>query len=376
MAFHIVRNDIVNMKVDAIVNSANPKPTYAYGTDLAIYKAAGVEELLEERKKIGDIAPGEVGVTSGCRLNVKYIIHTVGPSWNDGHHGEFDILTRCYENVLKTAHRLKCNSIAFPLIATGVYGFPKDKALEIAMISIQKYLLRHPQMDIYLVVFDEKAFVLSGHVFDEIQAYVDSHYVEEVHYSEYDRLPSIENSGELSDDELLRYKVLGELEDKVADLVKREKLDHLSKQSEKHNSTWDLSIADAEWESILSSAELTFQEKLFSYIDKSGLKPSEIYRPIEMSRQNYSKMQSNKYYQPKKNTALLLCIVLHLNIIETEDLLARAGLAFNPSSKQDLIIKACILRKQYDLFIIDCMLQKNNLDTLIDYDGKEMSPLS
>lgn len=184
MAFHIIRNDITKMNVDAIVNSANPEPTYAYGTDLVIYTAAGPSALLAERQRIGTIKPGEAAVTSAGQLPVKHIIHTVAPSWKGGEHNEFDILKSCYENSLRLAHALGCSSIAFPLIATGIYGFPKDKALQVAMNTIQSFLFTH-DMDIFLVVFDEKAFVLSGKIFDQIQAYVDANYVNAVHSTEY-----------------------------------------------------------------------------------------------------------------------------------------------------------------------------------------------
>lgn len=140
-AFHIVRNDITRMNVDVIVNSANPEPTYAYGTDLAIYSVAGIEQMLKERKLIDAIAPGEVAVTSAGQLKAKYVIHTVAPLWENGDHNEFEILHACYKKALNLAKDLHCKSIAFPLLATGVYGFSKDKALEIAMASIQSFLL-------------------------------------------------------------------------------------------------------------------------------------------------------------------------------------------------------------------------------------------
>lgn len=353
MAFHIIRNDIVKMKVDAIVNSANPKPTYAYGTDLAIYKAAGAEALLKERLAIGEILPGTAAVTSAGNLQAKYIIHTVGPSWIDGSHGEFDVLRACYANVLEAAERLKCRSIAFPLIATGVYGFPKDQALKIAMSAIQSYLIRH-EMDVYLVVFDENAFVLSGKVFDRIQAYVDANYVADAYSDEY-RIPEGEEEPDM---DTLRLEALRKLDSKAKPLrVSR-------RQSVKGRPKTE------DWNVLFDVDEKTFQEKLFEYIDRSGLKSSDIYRPIEMSRQQYSKILCNKHYQPKKNTALLLCIVLKLSLAEAEDLLSRAGLAFNPSSKQDVIVKACLLQKQYDISFIDAVMQMNHLDSLIRYDGK------
>ena len=128
MPFKIVRNDIIKVKADVIVNTANPNPICVSGTDLAIYEAAGKEKLLAERANIGKIARGDIAVTGAYNLKAKYIIHTVGPVWTDGLHHEFEILENCYRKPLQKALELKCESIAFPLISTGVYGFPKEKA--------------------------------------------------------------------------------------------------------------------------------------------------------------------------------------------------------------------------------------------------------
>ena len=153
MPFQIIRNDITKVEADIIVNTANPEPVIGDGTDSAIYQAAGKELLLAERIKIGSIAPGEVAITPSFDLSAKYIIHTVGPAWIDGNHGEFDVLRSCYSNSLSMAEQVKAESIAFPLIATGVYGFPKNEALDIALSEIGKFLLTH-DMNIILVSVD------------------------------------------------------------------------------------------------------------------------------------------------------------------------------------------------------------------------------
>ena len=141
MPFQIIRNDITKVKADAIVNTANPMPLYANGTDRAIYEAAGADQLLAERKKIGPIKRGEVAVTPAFQLNAKYIIHAVGPGWEGGNHGEYEILQSAYEKSLEKARKLGCQSIAFPLMATGVNGFPKRHAMKIAM---QKWGHKYP----------------------------------------------------------------------------------------------------------------------------------------------------------------------------------------------------------------------------------------
>ena len=184
MPFKIVRNDITKVKADAIVNTANPNPICASGTDLAIYETAGKKQLLAERRKIGKIARGDVAVTGAYQLQAKYIIHTVGPVWEDGKNHEFDTLEGCYRKSLQKAVELKCESIAFPLISTGVYGFPKDKALQIA-VSVFREFLTENEMQIILVVFDKKSFQLSGQIVGEIDSYIDANYIRESHKKEY-----------------------------------------------------------------------------------------------------------------------------------------------------------------------------------------------
>ena len=164
MPLKIIRNDITKVSADVIVNSANPKPKYGTGTDYAIYAAAGVDELLAERKKIGDIHVGDIAVTPAFKLSAKYIIHTVGPIWFGGLRGELNYLKSCYQKSLDKAFELDCESIAFPLISTGVYMFPRDKALNVAMSTISEFLFEH-DMTVYLVVFDERSFLLTGKVF-------------------------------------------------------------------------------------------------------------------------------------------------------------------------------------------------------------------
>lgn len=184
MPFKIIRNDITKVKADVIVNTANPEPRYASGTDVAIYKAAGADDLLAERKKIGRIAPGEAAVTAAFALPAKYIIHTVGPAWIDGQHGEYDILRSCYRKSLLLAEQLGCESVAFPLIATGVYGFPKDQALEIALSVIREHL-ESSDIHVTLVVFGRSAYQLASGLTDRVEEYIDENYVVQQTEAEY-----------------------------------------------------------------------------------------------------------------------------------------------------------------------------------------------
>ena len=176
MPFEIVRNDITNMCVDAIVKSANPRPVVGLGTDSSIHEKAG-PELLVARQKIGPIPMGQAAITSAFRLHAKYVIHTVGPVWDGGSYGEEALLRSCYDQSLKLALEHDCKSIAFPLIATNNYGFPKDKALQIAVSAFSAFLLEHEMM-IYLVVFDRGAYKLSEKLVSSIASYIDDHYVD------------------------------------------------------------------------------------------------------------------------------------------------------------------------------------------------------
>ncbi|MER2183607.1 MAG: macro domain-containing protein, partial [Clostridia bacterium] len=184
MPFQIIRNDITRVTADVIVNTANPHPVIGDGTDSAVYHAAGEKELLAARKKIGEIGPGQAAATPAFGLNAKYIIHTVGPVWVDGNHGERETLRSCYEKSLSLAADLDAKSIAFPLIATGVYGFPKDEALDIALSEIGRFLLTHDMM-VTLVVFDRKSFELSESLVSQIDEFIDEYGVGLARKAEY-----------------------------------------------------------------------------------------------------------------------------------------------------------------------------------------------
>ena len=173
MPFKIIRDDITKVTADAIVNTANPFPTYAGATDKSIYEAAGAAELLEERKKIGIIMPGEAAVTGAYKLSAQYIIHTVGPDWNGGSHGEMEVLASCIRKSLILASEHECESIAFPLIATGCYSFPKDIAIRIFTNVIYGFLMQS-EMEVILVVYDQESLNISEKLFGQIEDHLSS----------------------------------------------------------------------------------------------------------------------------------------------------------------------------------------------------------
>ncbi|MCD8012284.1 MAG: macro domain-containing protein [Lachnospiraceae bacterium] len=358
MPFKIIRNDITRVKADAIVNTANPHPIYASGTDTAIYKAAGAELLLAERKKIREMERGQAAVTPAFALPARYIIHTVGPTWIDGKHGEFGILSDCYENSLAKAVELQCNSIAFPLIATGVYGFPKDRALQIAVSVISRFLLSY-DMQVILVVFDRHAFELSGKLFQEVDTFIDENYVSRQREEEYQR-PFDGSTEEAERSRRLRLtesrRILSEPDQSVSGMPETIRCPepeplYSSQMSAPMPQASRISLDDA-----LGNVEETFQQRLLHLIDDKGLTDVEVYKRANMDRKLFSKIRCNENYKPKKKTALALAIALQLNLDDTVDLLKRAELALSPSNKSDLIIEYFISREEYDIYNINLAL--------------------
>ena len=355
MPFQIIRSDITKVKADVIVNTANPYPVIGSGTDSAVYHVAGEQKLLAERKKIGNIAPGQVAVTPAFKLPAKYIIHTVGPVWEDGNHGERDILRSCYEKSLNKAVELKAESIAFPLIATGVYGFPKDEALNIALAEIGKFLLTN-DMKVILVVFDRKAFELSSQLVGDIDEFIDDHGVQIVRETEYgsgmDRLERrrMELTSVLADEEL--YHRRAELIDVEEDLF-----DGASAPMAPMSAPY-MDMGDESLDDMLQNTGDTFQQKLFQLIDASGMDDVTVYKKANIDRKVFSRIRCKEDYKPKKKTAVAFAIALQLDMPTMLDLLSRAEIAFSPSNKFDLIITYFVTHGIYDIFEINAALFK------------------
>ena len=361
MSFKIVRNDITRIKADAIVNTANPEPVYSAGTDSAVYTAAGAEKLLEERKKIGRIAEGDVAVTPAFALDAKYIFHTVGPIWQGGNYGEREIVRKCYQNCLDKAKELELESIAFPLLATGTYGFPKADALLIAT-SVFSGFLAENEMEITLVVFDSESFALSDKIFAGVDQFIDENYV-----------------GEKTAEEYSPVNLRAGLEAHIADECAEEPIERKAARRERNrNERRGLfgsgsnamrmdsaippvaaagaacaSVAPRSLEDVVKNVSETWQESLLRLITERGYSDTEVYKRANVDRKLFSKIRTNKNYQPKKNTAVAFALALRLNLDETKDFLMRAGYAFSPSSKFDLIIEYSIEHGVYDLMLIN-----------------------
>jgi len=346
MPFEIVRNDIVNMQVDAVVNTANPNPAIGTGVDGGIHKKAG-HELLGARKKIGCINFGDAVITPGFGLDAKYVIHTVGPIWKDGNHGEEQILASCYRKSLALAKEHKCESIAFPLIATGNYGFPKSLALQIAVREISSFLLGN-EMQIYLVVFGKEAFALSEKLFKSVSSYIDENYICSKTLDEYGT-ESVHGSG-------LEIRRIGE------SLKDRSRIHEDICPSKALEERLDMSVGAAVamdsdgWGQLLKDLDAGFSEMLLQLIDRTGKKDSEIYKKANVDRKLFSKIRNNMDYKPSKTTALAFAFALELDVNETKDFIGRAGFALSHSSKFDVIVEYFLVNKNYNVFELNEVL--------------------
>lgn len=362
MAFRIVRNDITKIKADAIVNTANPEPVYMAGTDSAVYNAAGAERLLSERKKIGRIAEGEVAVTPAFDLDAKYIFHTVGPVWQGGGAGEAETVKNCYVNCLNKAVELEIESIAFPLIATGVYGFPKAEALQIATAVFSSFLAEN-DLDITLVVFDKESFALTGKIFSGVDRFIDENYVKEKTLEEY---------GPEADEECADADITERRRDRRLNLHRKmlsaEEVRGAMPPSANACMAGAAMAAPASasasaqrsLEDVVKNISETWSESLLRIITEKGYSDVEIYRRANVDRKLFSKIRSNRDYKPKKSTAVAFALALKLNLDETKDFIGRAGYAFSPSSRFDLIVEYFIENEVYDFMTINVALFNHN----------------
>ena len=317
MPLIIVRNDITKMSVDAIVNAAKESLLGGGGVDGCIHRAAG-PELLQECRTLGDCRTGEAKITGAYRLPCRYIIHTVGPVWNGGKYGEREQLASCYRTSLALAKEHGCETVAFPLISSGIFGYPKDQALRVAVDTISEFLAEN-DMTVYLVIFSRAAYQIGNKLFADIAAYIDDHYVDAHTDSRRERLRrmSVLEGRALSAGAAAAPMVADNLDD------------------------------------LLAHLDAGFSETLLKLIDRSGKKDSEIYKKANVDRKLFSKIRNNPDYKPSKATAIAFAIALELNLDETRDLVARAGYALSASSKFDVIIEYFIRQKKYDIFEIN-----------------------
>ena len=353
MPFEIVRNDIVNMEVDAVVNTANPEPIVGTGVDTAIHKAAG-PKLLEARKEIGALAAGEAAATPGFDLPAKYVIHVSGPSWVDGSHGEEELLRQCYRRALALAEELGCESIAFPLLSSGNYGFPRDLSLRIAIDEFGVFLLEH-DMQVTLAVFSEESYRLSSNLFASVDSYIDEHYVDAAFLEEYGEDGPRARRNE-------RQHLYGTLAGGALPSEALPEEDFVFEMATEIAAPQPVFEADRRQslEELMEHMDAGFSDTLFALIDATGKKPSAIYKKANVSKQVFSKINSNPHYQPKKPTAVGFCMALELDLEETQMLLARAGYTLSHSILFDVIVESFIVSGNYNVFELNAALYEHD----------------
>lgn len=336
MPFEIVRNDITKMSVDAIVNAANTTLLGGGGVDGAIHRAAG-PQLLEECRSLHGCRTGEAKITRGYRLPCKYVIHTAGPIWQGGHHGERELLTACYRNSLELADKYHCESVAFPLISSGVYGYPKAQALKVAMDTITQFLLDH-DMTVYIVVFSKDAFEVSSKLLPDIEAYIDDVYVDE-------RLSAPSES--------MRMRLQRRYLEKAK-----------ATEAEPEECCAPSVASDACLDDMLSQVDESFAQMLIRKIDERHMTDVQCYKRANVDRRLFNKIKNIPEYRPSKQTALAFAIALKLSLDETKDMLMKAGFALSYSSKADIVVEYCIMTGNYDIMEINQILFKLDLQPL------------
>ena len=318
MPLHLVRNDITKMRVDAIVNAANSSLLGGGGVDGCIHRAAG-PELLKACKKLHGCETGQAKITEGYRLPCKYVIHAVGPRWQGGTQGEEEKLRSCYRESLKLAAEYQCETVAFPLISAGIYGYPKAEALRVAVEQISAFL-ETAELTVYLVIFDRESYEIGAERFSEIQVYIDEHYVD-AHT------------------------------DSAARRLRRERL-YEAKCAETPRCETK-AVAEVSLEETLQRLGESFSEMLLRKIDEAGMTDAQCYKKANIDRKLFSKIRSDKHYQPSKATVVAFALALELPLPEFEELLEKAGFALSPASKFDLIVEYFVTRGKYNVFEIN-----------------------
>ena len=334
MPLHIIRQDITKFECDAIVNAANETLLGGGGVDGAIHKAAG-KELLIECQALGGCQTGESKITKGYNLPAKYVIHTVGPIWQGGVYGEREKLVSCYKSALELAKEYSCQTIAFPLISSGAYGYPKSEAFSVAVGTISNFLMTN-EMTVYIVVFDKDSFNLSGKLFDNIAEYIDDNYAQQ------------------NNQKLRHRRIFAECDMKSCDYDAGVPSRLFRKSFAKKNTS------QKDLENMLASMDESFSVTLLKLIDMKGMSDIECYKKANVSKQTWYKIMNDKCYKPSKNTVLAFAIALKLSYEETQKLLATVGFALSKSSVFDIIIEYFLIKKEYDIFKIN--------QTLFDFD--------
>lgn len=326
MPFEIVRNDITKMPVDAIVNAANSTLEPGGGVCGAIFAAAGYARMDAACRAIGHCDVGQAVMTDGFHLPAKYVIHAVGPIWRGGGQNEAELLKSCYSSALRLAEKNGCRSIAFPLISSGIYGYPKAEALKIAVGAIREFLLEN-EMQVFLAIFDRNAVLLSEKLYSNLQSYIDDHYVDVHRFDRRFQTESVSHARQLAEQDAMAVPMAASMPEQAGP----------SKRSLKD---------------LLGHLDESFSRMLLRLIDKKGMTDVEVYKRANLDRKLFSKIRKEGY-NPSKQTAIALAIALGLNLDETKDLLGKAGYSLSHSSKFDVIIEYFIDEGIYDIYEIN-----------------------
>lgn len=331
MPLQLIRNDITLMRVDAIVNAANRQLAGGSGVNGAIHRAAG-PELLAECRSLGGCKTGEAKITGAYRLPCRWVIHTVGPVWHGGLFGERARLAECYRHSLALAKEYGCQSVAFPLISSGVFGYPKEQALRVAVDAISAFLWEEDSdMLVYLVIFTREDVRAGGKLFAGIQQFIDDCYVEE-HF-----------------DYCYESARAQRVMEAYADMDCMDVSMPMTAPCEAMASSgMSLSLEDE-----LAQIDESFSEMVLRKLQEKGMKNADCYKKANLDKKHFSKIISDKHYRPKKPTALALAIALEMDLNETKELLMKAGLALSRSEKFDIIVEYFIREGRYDIFAIN-----------------------
>ncbi|HPF87554.1 MAG TPA: macro domain-containing protein [Candidatus Limiplasma sp.] len=326
MPLKIVRDNIVHIQADAIVNAANDRLLPGGGVCGSIFDVAGYDQMRAACEAIGGCETGKAVITPGFRLPARYVIHTVGPVWQGGGQGEEQLLRACYRSAMALAVERGLQSVAFPLLASGIYGYPKDQALQVAISEISAFLLEN-ELDVILVVYDAQSFRLSWKLFAGIAAYIDDQYVQ----ARIDRAHLRARPGVLT----------GECAQRIA------------RQADVY-AAYDAKAEPAPTlEDAIDSRMGPFTPTLLALIDAGGMTDVAVYKRANIDRKLFSKIRSNPGYRPSKPTAVALAVALRLSLPQTQDLLSRAGYTLSRAQKADIIVEYFISRGNYNIHEIN-----------------------
>ena len=354
MPLTVLRNDITKMAVDAIVNAANTELRAGGGVCGAIFTAAGVDKLQKACDKLSPIETGEAVLTKGYSLLAKYVIHAAGPVYKDGNHDEESLLRSCYIKSLNLAKKHGCESIAFPLISSGIYGYPKEEALRVATSTISDWLMKN-DMNVSLVVFDKTAFSLSNELLGGVRAFIDQNYVDEKNYLYARRRPMPWDGRDSYEAEAMSQTVdMRSLED-TQSLPKLFTSEEISETAMPIAARQSVDKSRKSFDKIVKLDE-PFATTLLKLIDTKGKTDVEVYKRANLDRKLFSKIRKGKGYMPSKKTVVALAVALELSLPETHNLLQRAGFALSRSVVFDVIVEYFITNRKYDIFDINNVL--------------------